>query len=265
MRVTTGKMTDTEEKSRKLATETLQQLGLKEYEAKVFVSLCGSPMSTAKEVSEAAGVPRPRVYDAIRILEARGLVETEHTNPKKFDAVPLERATEILQQRYDDRIQRVRDALNEVREGGDDEPVHETRTITDTASIDVATQEMIDDAESGVVFVAGAEAVLNEGVVESLGGVGEDISLNVGFLGRGIGRLIRDEVPEGYVFRPEFDRREDEVELGRFVLVDEEKALVSSLTAPTGERAVFGRGTGNGLVVLARRLVAQETASGGGG
>ena len=56
------------------AVEVLQQLGLKEYEAQCFVGLSRLSTGTAKQLSEITDVPRTRVYDAVRVLEAKGLV-----------------------------------------------------------------------------------------------------------------------------------------------------------------------------------------------
>ena len=52
------------------AVGLLQQLGLKEYEARCFVGLSQLSSGTAKQLSESTEVPRTRVYDAIRVLEA---------------------------------------------------------------------------------------------------------------------------------------------------------------------------------------------------
>ena len=76
------------------AIEVLQQLGLKEYEAKCFVGLSRLSTGTAKQISEITDVPRTRVYDAIRVLEAQGLVEIQHSSPQQFRAVPLAEATD---------------------------------------------------------------------------------------------------------------------------------------------------------------------------
>jgi sugar-specific transcriptional regulator TrmB len=81
---------------REEAIDVLQELGLKEYEAKCFVGLTRLSTGTAKQLSEITDVPRTRVYDAIRVLEAQGLVEIQHSSPQQFRAVPLEEATETL-------------------------------------------------------------------------------------------------------------------------------------------------------------------------
>jgi len=92
------------------AIEVLQQLGLKEYEARCFVGLARLNTGTAKKLSELTEVPRTRVYDAIRILEAQGLVEIPHSSPQQFRAVPLEEATETLRDQYEERVERLHDA-----------------------------------------------------------------------------------------------------------------------------------------------------------
>ena len=49
---------------------------MKEYEAQCFVGLSRLSSGTAKQLSEITDVPRTRVYDAIRLLEVQGLVDT---------------------------------------------------------------------------------------------------------------------------------------------------------------------------------------------
>lgn len=261
-----GRMGGTDETDErvKLATETLQKLGLKEYEARVFVALCRVPMSTAKKVSELSDVPRPRVYDAIRILEARGLVEVEHSSPKKFRAIPLEEATKILQERYDDRIRQLENALNDVEEidTDEDETVREVWSMSDRKSIDNRTKEMVEDAEDEVFFVVGEDALLNETVVDSLKNVDRGVDLYIGVPTESLRENLGEEISEVRMLEPnwlDYEISEEEPDIGRIVLVDREKVLVSSFeTGTTEEHAIFGKGFGNGLVTVARRVVARK-------
>src|SRR6056297_593921 len=87
------------------AIELLQQLGLKEYEAKSFVALARRQSGTAKDISETSEVPRTRVYDAIRVLETKGLVETQHSIPQVFRAVSIDEAVDTLQAEYIERAE----------------------------------------------------------------------------------------------------------------------------------------------------------------
>ncbi|WP_436933513.1 TrmB family transcriptional regulator [Halovenus marina] len=94
------------------AIELLQQLGLKEYEAKSFVALARREHGTAKDISETSEVPRTRVYDAVRVLESKGLVETQHSKPQVFRAVSIDEAVNTLQTEYVERAELLRRALS---------------------------------------------------------------------------------------------------------------------------------------------------------
>lgn len=109
------------------AVEVLQQLGLKEYEAKCFVGLSRLETGTAKQLGEITDVPRTRVYDAVRLLEAQGLVEVQHSSPQRFRAVSLDEATETLHDQYETRVERLANALEQAEsvELTDEAPVQE--------------------------------------------------------------------------------------------------------------------------------------------
>ena len=51
------------------ATESLQQLGLSQYEAEVFVALVKLGTGTAREVTQITDVPRSQVYGAAEALD----------------------------------------------------------------------------------------------------------------------------------------------------------------------------------------------------
>jgi sugar-specific transcriptional regulator TrmB len=59
-----------------------------------------------EEISELPEVPRTRVSDAIGVPEAGRLVETQHSTPKRFRAVPDDAAVETLRSAYEDRNRR---------------------------------------------------------------------------------------------------------------------------------------------------------------
>jgi len=55
-----GPMADVSNKEQ--AVELLQELGLKEYEARSFVALSRQQQGTAKDISDSSSVPRTCVY-----------------------------------------------------------------------------------------------------------------------------------------------------------------------------------------------------------
>jgi sugar-specific transcriptional regulator TrmB len=127
------------------AVEVLQQLGLKEYEARCFVGLSRLHSGTAKQLSEMTEVPRTRVYDAIRMLEAQGLVEIQHSSPQQFRAVPLEEATETLRDQYEARVERLHDALEtvEIVDEDDESSVQEVWAMTGGDAVENRTNDLI--------------------------------------------------------------------------------------------------------------------------
>lgn len=53
----------------------LQKLGFTENEAKIYAALVCLKTATAREIYEASGVPRPKVYKVLQKMETKGYVE----------------------------------------------------------------------------------------------------------------------------------------------------------------------------------------------
>ena len=248
------------------AVEVLQQLGLKEYEARCFVGLSRLETGTAKQLSEVTDVPRTRVYDAIRVLEAQGLVEIQHSSPQRFRAVPLGEATETLRDQYEDRVERLQNALDTVElvEQSDETSVQQIWAMSGRDAIENRTDQLIEEASEELVFVVGDESLLTEELVATLNDVSAGVDLLIGALTESIQDQIQTAVPDATTFISGLewlhgaDATENEAAIGRLLLVDRSTILVSSLIPGTkDEQAIFGEGFGNGLVVIARRLMAQ--------
>ncbi|GAB7011571.1 TrmB family transcriptional regulator [Halorubrum trueperi] len=248
------------------AIELLQQLGLKEYEARCFVGLNRLSSATAKRLSELTEVPRTRVYDAIRVLEAQGLVEIQHASPQRFRSVSLEEATETLREEYEGRVDRLCDALEAV-DGVDDSGGHEIQQVwamSGQDAIENRTGRLIERATEEVVLVVADEELVTAELVENLNVVDEDVDLLVGTPAESLQREIQAAVPHAKTFVSGLewlhgdDGTDAETAIGRLLLVDRSAILVSTIVPVSrSEQAIFGEGFGNGLVVIARRLMAQ--------
>ncbi|MUW13531.1 TrmB family transcriptional regulator [Halorubrum sp. CBA1125] len=248
------------------AIEILQQLGLKEYEARCFVGLARLNTGTAKKLSEITQVPRTRVYDAIRVLEAQGLVEIQHSSPQQFRAVPLEEATQTLRAQYEERVERLHHALEtvDVVDEDDESPVQQIWAMTGRDAIETRTEELIEQATNEVVLVIGDESLLTEDLVDTLNRVSTDVDVVIGTLTESLQEHVRSAVPAATTFISGLEwlhgeyTVENETAIGRLLLVDRSTILVSSIIPDSKkEQAIFGEGFGNGLVVIARRLMAQ--------
>lgn len=253
--------------SQREAVDLLQQLGLKEYEAESFVVLARMEKATAKEISEHSEVPRTRVYDAIRVLESRGLVEVQHTSPQQFRAVSIDEAVDIIDRQYDSRLSTLRDALatvDPIDVDGRQVP-HEVWSLVDEDAVAARTRSLVEAADEEVVLVVGSEQFFTEELADVLQSKLEaDVDVILGAITAEAGERIQDRLPDAEVFVSGLDwlRGEgtaEDLAIGRMLLVDHQAILVSTFHTDgeqVDEQAVFGQGFTNGLVVIARRLMA---------
>ena len=253
------------------AIELLQQLGLKEYEAKSFVALARRQRGTAKEISETSDVPRTRVYDAIRVLESKGLVETQHSKPQVFRAVSIDEAVNTLQSEYVARTESLRSALSELEptdEGESTEATHEVWAISGDQGITSRTRQLIEEVTEELILVVGHESIFTDQLAKLLQSAQErNVNVIIGTVDEDLQIMIQDALPGVEVFVSGLDWLSrsplpgDDTEISRLLLADRESILVSSFTETRAdgrehEQGVFGRGFDNGVVTITRRLMA---------
>ena len=253
------------------AIELLQKLGLKEYEAKCFVALSRLPSGTAKKISEISEVPRTRIYDAIRVLETKGLVEVQHSNPQQFRAVPIGEAVETLKEEYESRTESLRHTLQGMEQASlekEPEMTHEVWSLSGGPAIANRTRQLVDEAESEVVLVVGDGSTFDEKLLERLKEANRrGVDILIGTVADEARAEIEKSIPAAEVFVSGLDwlgdaeAADDTTMIRRLLLVDRGTILVSTLTDATGDRpndeqAVFGHGFDNGFVTLVRRLLA---------
>jgi len=90
--------------------EALKSFGLSEYEAKVLLALIAKGELTAKEVAEYSGVPRTSVYDVIKSLMNKGLVEA-YDKPMKFKALNSDDLMRIFSKKVEENLRYLREEL----------------------------------------------------------------------------------------------------------------------------------------------------------
>ena len=260
-------MTDMSNKEQ--AVEILQDLGLKEYEARSFVALSRRQQGTAKNISESSSVPRTRVYDAVRVLEAQGLVETQQSNPKQFRAVSPDEAVDILRQQYKEKIEAFAEALSGIDPVTDDTSQslnYDVWTLSSGTAIASRTQQLIKGAESELILVVGHPSVFTDGLADRLQqATTEGTQVVIGTVSEELAEEIATSVSDVEVFVSGLDwlahppTEDDDTEISRLLLVDGEAFLVSTFLPDAAggrndEKAVFGRGFDNGFVAIARRI-----------
>lgn len=257
------------------AVALLQELGLKEYEARCFVALTQLSEGTAREISDISEVPRTRVYDATTVLEAQGLVEVHHSNPKRFRAVSIDEATRRLRQQNDTRIETLETQLKELYQpstAAEEMYRQEVWTLADHEAIQTRTEELIAEAESEIVLLVVEEDLLTDELVERLWEAQDQgVTVIIGGATDNIIGHVERILPTVEVFKtglqwlmgPDTD---DEVAISRVLLVDHEALLISSFYPHTDEtrkeQAIFAEGLTNGVIVLLRRVLATGLPTG---
>lgn len=265
----------TQERAKTEAVEALQELGLKEYQARCLVALTRVETATAKEVSDISGVPRTRVYDAIDNLEALGLIATQHGSPKQFRAVDVEEATRILRRQKDDRIDSLETQLQSLEPPANDSTDalnQEVWAMSGAAAIQTRTEDDVAAADEEVVLLVVEESLLTDELLDRLRAAADrGVSVTIGGATPAITEGIRETLPDARVFETDLEwllgpEGRDEVAVSRLLLTDGERLLVGSFY-PDGDReaeqAVLAGGLENGVVVLLRRLLETGLQSAG--
>lgn len=94
--------------------QTLTRLGLTSCQARVYLALVRSGISTAKEISKDSKVTRQDVYRVMPMLQKFDLTEKIITTPTKFKAIPIQDVISILLERRTKEISELRAKTKEL-------------------------------------------------------------------------------------------------------------------------------------------------------
>jgi len=92
----------------------LASLGLSQYESRCFLASLQTGPATINQIGIVAGVPRTKVYGAVRKLVERGLLEQSEDDPKVFLARSPKDVLIPLLEKEEKRIKQGIEALNEL-------------------------------------------------------------------------------------------------------------------------------------------------------
>lgn len=261
-----------EESIQHKAVNELQGLGLREYEAKCLVALTEMTSGTARDISNRIDVPRTRVYEAVRVLESKGLVEIQHSSPQEFRAIPAQEAIKLLEDRYQSRINSLEQFLASLKQSsGEQEEFSDPEiwSLSDDDAIHTRTESMLKEAEQDVLFLVGHRRVITDRLLECLTQIhSNDIEIVVGAATEQLRERLTSKVPAHVVCESKLQWLHGQHEayntvVGRLLLVDDSAALASTVydrNGQTGEQAVYGNGVSNTLVVIGRRLLSAGLA-----
>lgn len=230
------------------AVDALRDLGLSNYEARVFVALHRLGDGTAQDVAAVSDVPRSQVYGAADDLAARGLLEVVESSPKTYRPVSLERARAQLRERIDRQEARAFDNLDAVAgDHGDRTDAGDVATLRGHEPIRDRAVDLVEGAEKQVVLVGARGATMRDDLTAALeerATAGVDVTVVTG------DRPLADGLSEARVVVSE--AAGDEGYAGRTLLVDDATVLLSVPTdghEPFDEVAMWTAGTRIGHIL----------------
>jgi len=139
----------------KTAVESLRDLGLTEYEAKVYTALVKIRSGTASDIHLVSGIPRSAVYGALHRLEERGTIEVQSSKPMRYRAVPPEIALEKLKDCFVAESENALVALEEIYQTPKMEAQEEAIwAISGVKNVNDKIIEMIGGAHTDIIFAA---------------------------------------------------------------------------------------------------------------
>lgn len=221
------------------AVEALTRLGLRTYEARVFVALQKLGTGSASDVAEVADVPRSQVYGAAEGLQERELLEVQESRPTVYRPIPPQAAERKLLEQIESTGQEAFDYLERVRDSyADDEEESETLwTVRGSSTITERAVELIGDAESRVIYGVDDPAHVSDTAVAALSAAAhEGITAVVLSENPAVLAAVEDDAIETVEQPP--DHLPD-VSTARVLLVDDHTILLSVLNPDADQETAF--------------------------
>ncbi len=92
--------------------DKLKKVGLTEYEAKVYLALLNTHLSTATQAAEKSGVPRTKIYFVLESLKDKGWVKVYSGVPLLFKAIAPLAVFDKVKDDYAAFLESVQSTLN---------------------------------------------------------------------------------------------------------------------------------------------------------
>lgn len=229
------------------AVEGLTALGLSAYAAETFVGLQKLGVGSASEVAQVTDVPRSQVYGATDELEELGLVDVQKGSPKRYRAVSVDEARDLLFGRLHTTGETAFEYLESVRDQ-QTAPGEGREAIWTTEGRDgiaARVTALVREAQRRVLFATGEPALLDGTVREALVEA-EDVQVVVASTNPEV-LSVAEEAGLETLSAP--SRGSSAVHVGRVLVADDDTVLLSVLPETDvaqvdAEAAFWSDGTG---------------------
>ncbi len=172
--------------------ESLKTLGLTEYEAKVYSGLIQFGEAEVKQIYEYLEIPKPSVYQSLKTLTDKGLVQIVSARPAVYRATPpkiaLRHMTDVHRKAEDDAMLELEE-LEKSRVGQEYPDV--IWTLFGKENVEHKLEEMFEGADGSVRAILPGDYIVYLGLV-----VGRGFPIDVMTFGKDNVDMIRDAFPE---------------------------------------------------------------------
>ncbi|NLE03210.1 MAG: TrmB family transcriptional regulator, partial [Crenarchaeota archaeon] len=86
--------------------ESLQEIGLTEYESRAYIKLVEKGPSTAGNISKLTSIPYSKIYEVLLRLEKKGIIETQKGRPIIFKAIKPSIAIKEIETQLKNKIEK---------------------------------------------------------------------------------------------------------------------------------------------------------------
>jgi sugar-specific transcriptional regulator TrmB len=186
------------------AAQRLIDLGFSQYEAQAYVGLLGREPLTGYALSNATGIPQPKVYETLRRLTAKGVVAAMDGEPARFVAVPAEQLLSDLEASFRDRLAGAQRELTRASVPDETSGYRVLRAFPDWAAIEEHTVGVIERSRRHVYVSVNAPDP--EAIAAAIGRADErGVACDVLHFGKSIvdlrnGRTVGHDSTRGVVY-----------------------------------------------------------------
>lgn len=126
--------------------ESLKELGLNSYEAKVYLALLKKYPATGYEIAKLADIPQSRAYDTLKSLETAKIVTSTGDKPQTFIPIKPKELTKRFRRKIESNLDFLEKKLPDVKDDYN-EPIY---TLSGTVEIRSKIIELIKSAKNDI-------------------------------------------------------------------------------------------------------------------
>lgn len=95
--------------------EKLKEIGLNEYQSKVYIALLKKFPATGYEISKLANIPQSRAYDTLKTLETLHIAIPSNTKPVTYTPIKPRELTKRYKRKIDSTINFLEKKLPDIK------------------------------------------------------------------------------------------------------------------------------------------------------